>query len=1791
MSTSTYSHVHSFLGVVTTDPLGLGVTWRNTLSVSELLCHLGHQDVLLPSIFPVAGYVRMASEASLALLGTRILRKFELDDFFVERDIALARKEDRIYLELEFQSTGRHDRLGDRTDFVNFRVRSRHINTTNTTKELNALGCIRLRSSSRHPETPAPAPNGTIKTREHSKAPPKIEELPGDTAKHTSGHAVVKTLPMSFGQSGFWFMTHLVADPTFFNGTVTFLITTKTKLDLNALARVVDQMAAQHEGLRTAFFSDSKTHQPLQGVLDKPRLHLETKTIASPDQVRIEIGALNRHVYDITHGQSLRLLLLTESPTRHHLIVGYHHINIDGMSIMALTDHLRQAYGGQSLPPPFQQNEFSKRQRERLETGQYDEDIRFWKHEFQNLPEILPILPISPNTALRSSRPATRTSYRHVRAERRLESRITAKLLELRKQGHIQSPFTLYLTIFQILLGRLAETEDLCIGVASANRQNDAESMGSIGIFLNLFALRLRSNLSKSFLDLLQENKAKALAGLKHSSVPFDVVLDEVGAVRHPSHSPLFQAFLNYIPVAEDRPFGPDGTIKNSNYEIGETIYDIMLAVIDPPVGDSWIAIMVQKELYNQSDAQILLDCFMNLMEAFTGDIHLSGRAPQMFNKDAVENAITLGQGVGLDMNFGSLVAQLDGVSAKHSNDLALKDTEGTAMSYKDMMVRSIAITHALSASSNVKPRSRIGVLQEPTVDWICCMLGIWRFGGSYVPLEVTQGVGRLKSIVRDADLAAVLVHHATRMLCKEVIAGGTEFTSPIIIDITALEDSSGVSPSFYIAQPSDEAIVLYTSGSTGVPKGISLPHRMVINTINGFLHAFPMKPQTVLQQIALSFDVSWWQTLLGLVTGGSVLVAGKDARRDPLALTELIASQGITLTLAVPSEAVSWLQHGVGFDQLRQSSWEYHISAGEAIGNNLVELLRDLQKPDMRLINAYGPAETIVPHAYEVPYLEPDHSPVIPIGRVLPNYSVYIIDPNNHPVPCGVPGQIVIGGAGVASGYIRQPEFTAAKFPKDLLADARAVSNGWTHAHLSGDRGYVREDGVFVALGRMNGDTQVKLRGQRFELREVEAAMVAAGKGDIMEVVCHVRHRGDEKDAASAFLVAHVVLSHQAQQIYGGITGAAVDKRLREIVADLSNLPQYMRPALVVSLLSMPLSHHGKIDRRALSKAPLNSGESTASTGNSQLPAKRLATNMPTPKNSMATSPHSASESVASTPFLREMEEIWREVLGNLVSKSQLDQNSDFFLAGGNSLLLINVKNKIKERTKHDIPLLDLLQGTTLGKMAAAVASTAAVTPEAPRSANSERSSNSNDKMKQIWASVLGRIADANTIGPDSDFFLAGGNSLLLIGIQREVNKDFGVLLPLPKLFEANTLAKMSALLDTTLAASKTVRTSDVVAIDWQKEVAFKEAVPGTKRINRGPRGVDVTDITVILTGATGFLGRHILHQLLPNPLVKIIHCIAVRNTSKFPSRILDSPKIALYPGDLRDPNLGLSPVITQQIFTPSSPTTKTVIIHNGADINFLRPYPVLRPANFLSTKTLVRFMLKYSNPISASPPTFHFISTAGVAQLGTSDLYEEPLFLHQHQPPDPTANGYVLSKYASEQYLHNAHLASGLPITIHRPSYILGDDAPQLDIMHNVLLYSEKLQTVPKMPAVERWLQFVGIDEVARDIAIDVLSTEPFRDDVKYRNHCGDTQNWVRLDQLAGYLTKKHAGKVQFGETGSERWLPLAERAGLPGEVAGYLGDLIGRNGKDSKLWVFPRVLKGTCGRAGQWRRMGKL
>jgi hybrid polyketide synthase / nonribosomal peptide synthetase ACE1 len=809
----------------------------------------------------------------------------------------------------------------------------------------------------------------------------------------------------------------------------------------------------------------------------------------------------------------------------------------------------------------------------------------------------------------------------------------------------------------------------------------------------------------------------------------------------------------------------------------------------------------------------------------------------------------------------------------------------------------------------------------------------------------------------------------------------------------------------------------------------------VVVNSLKSLLHRWPLSPQTVLQQTALSFDVSWWGALLGLATKGKVVVAGSEARKDPRALTNLIISKSITLTFAVPSESVTWLQAG-DLSALRSSAWALHFSGGEPYSLNLIRHLQWLNKPTLRAINIYGPTETMIPTAHEVFYREisPSNLPV-PIGRILPNYTARVVDEQGHSLPAGIPGHLVFSGAGIASGYVNNPSLTAERFPIDNLIPPTFLERGWKQLHRSGDRGYLRaSDGVFMLQGRIDGDTQVKLRGLRIDMLDVESNILSTAKGKISDVVVHVR-KPKENDASSEFLVAHVVLTKETSSRYKDINELSIF--LGQIVKELS-LPDYMRPAVTVAIDSLPLNHHGKVDRKAVVKLPLNE-----------------------------------------------------------VSKTQ----------------------------KHQVEGVSGLAGTE-----------------------------NQEKIKELWLNILGEAVQSHILHPDSDFFLVGGNSLLLLRLQSELKKKYGQDILLAELFQRNTVAQMAALLDSNNKDGPEVIKASV---DWAQEITIQSELVN---LRANTLQQPTNGLVVALTGTTGFLGRGLLKRLSQIPEIKTIHAIAVRNPTAL--EISSFPKLVIHPGDLSLPNLGLADETIRQIFS-----TAHVVIHNGADVSFLKAYDTVRSTNFISTKDIVRFSLQYGHVRH-----LHFVSTAGIATLLSRDLYEESL---GSLPPEWATEGYILSKWANELYLENVNTATALPVTIHRPTAIVGENAPQLDVMTNVLHYSEKLRTVPSMSALEGTFQFVDIEHVARDISQAVLSGSTAGHSVHYRNHFGLPSDTVDIHALGSYLSKKLGTNLEL--LPDEEWISKAEASGLAPEVAKYLQGVNLTDRKGEK-WRFPTIRGGT-------------
>lgn len=451
-----------------------------------------------------------------------------------------------------------------------------------------------------------------------------------------SSQYLERTEPMSFGQSMFWFQTIYLEDQTTLNHTGCFHV--RGALRVDDIERALHAVAQRHEALRTCFFMD-ETLKPVQGVMKSTGLYLEKRRIRDKGDVAEEFSRIRGHVFDLEHGETMRVLLLLQSPVDHYLIFGCHHINMDGISLQVLMSDLEKAYTGQNLSSGvLQYPDFSIRQREDFRADKWKKELLYWREEFRDIPSPLPLLPLSQST---SRRPLS--AYSVHRVDFRIESTVAAQIQQICRQCRA-TPFHFYLTVFRALLYRYLGSEDLCIGIGDGNRTEDS-MMDSIGPYVNLLPLRFNSQSMLDFKGMLEETRTKTYSALANSIVPFEVLLNELNVPRSATHSPLFQSFVDYRQGAREKQSFGDCELEMAKFEAGRTAYDLSLDIVDNPGNDSLLMLMVQSNLYDLRDAEILMNSYVDLLVSFSSNPHIPLDKPELFRRKDIEMAIELGRG------------------------------------------------------------------------------------------------------------------------------------------------------------------------------------------------------------------------------------------------------------------------------------------------------------------------------------------------------------------------------------------------------------------------------------------------------------------------------------------------------------------------------------------------------------------------------------------------------------------------------------------------------------------------------------------------------------------------------------------------------------------------------------------------------------------------------------------------------------------------------------------------------------------------------------------------------------------------------------------------------------------------------------------------------------------------------------------------------------------------------------------------------------------------------------------
>ncbi|RHZ44089.1 uncharacterized protein CDV56_101092 [Aspergillus thermomutatus] len=1395
---------------------------------------------------------------------------------------------------------------------------------------------------------------------------------------------------MSYGQRRFWFLGKYLSDKTTFN--IACLIRLKGRVQVGNLAHAVRTVGQKHSALRTCFFEDEHG-QSWQGILEHTRLKLESKSIQGYEYALEEFQRMRRHVFDLTSGESMRVILLSESAESHYLLIGYHHINMDGISLQVVLRDLETAYLQRPWrSDPLEYHQFATWQRNVVESGALQADITYWREELSDMPDVLPILSISTTTVRQLMQ-----DYSHNRADFKVPQQLGARIKAVARK-HRATSFHFYLATFKALLYRFSGVEDLVIGMADGNRNHLDGAMDGIGIYLNLLPVRLSRGGKEKFAEHLTEARAKSHAALSHSKLPIDVLLEELQVARSASYTPIFQAFVNYRQGAQEiLPFG-DCQLEGDKYEIGRTGYDISLDVIENAQSEATVMLVTQKYLYSEQQTEILAASFQQLLDSFSQDAELEVDAASMYSREKIREALQLSRGPEQVLQWkGTIVDRIDEMVARYPTRPALSDDQ-SSLTYKQMSARIHTVAAAL-ANLKLTPGAKVAVFQQPSVDWICSMLAILRLGAVYVPFDPRLSLPRLQRIAQDCQPEAIVFHSATSGSIPELTAGMPE---SLLVDVTDLPTIGG-SDATNLSTSEFPMVILYTSGSTGLPKGVVLQHSSLAMKIETITLSYNLDQQVrIMQQSALTFDMSIAQTFMGLCNGGEVVVVPRAKRGDPAALVDTIIQHNITHTMATPSEYISWLQYINSSDRhaysIARGSWKTLFSGGEAIPESLKQKLRAINSDGLQLHNVYGPTEiSIFSHSTEVDY-HSQSKERIPVGPVNPNYSAFVVDEQLTPVPIGVPGEIVIAGSGVALGYLNNDDLTRENFVQLTIPYGNNTGTNQMRAYRTGDRGRLRHDGALCFEGRIGGDTQIKLRGLRMDLVDIESALIEVSEGILLSAVVTVRG-----PAEAQYLLAHVVPNREWQ----------------------SKLTLEQQQAFFQDLKErLPLPHsHGKVDRGAIR-------------------------NLPIPEN----------------------------IFGNVD----------------------NVGASLSE---------------------------------------------AEEQVKRLWEEVLpSEVARLYQIGPFSDFFHVGGNSMLLVKLQQAIRAQFGRIIPLVHLFESTTLAKMTA----RITDNDVGRASDT--IDWSKEIEIDPAVVTARESSRKPVRMSSPDKdqTIVLTGATGFLGQVLLHQLLENDKVSMVHCIGVRSPTRLQS--FQSPKLAIHEGDLASPHCGLSQEASDKIFT-----TAHAVIHNGADVHFLKSYQVLRPVNVDSTKWLAAQALSNNIP-------FHYVSTASVIQYARPSAPFPPSSVNAFLPPTDGRDGYTASKWASEQYLEQLSTEFGLNVHIHRPTAITGPNTPAQDIFPNVMRFSREIKAVPVFDFVVGHLDFIDVHSVATRILQTVAgAAAPRSSETKgprFYHHSGEVV--IQTSGLRDHLQRELNDEVV--ELGVREWVDNATQAGMDSMVGEYMKSLEG-------------------------------
>jgi amino acid adenylation domain-containing protein len=1034
--------------------------------------------------------------------------------------------------------------------------------------------------------------------------------------------AALVAFPATVAQQAFWFLDQLAPTSAAFNVAVRFHLA--GPLDPDLVARVLNEIIRRHEVLRTRF--EEEDGDVLQVVLPSVQIRVRVTDLShlaeSLRNVEVaRLGSLEAEtVFDLRQAPLFRANLLRLSEEEYMLQITVHHAVSDGWSIGLIADEFAVLYeafaGGRTSPLPelpIQFADYALWQEEYLRGPEIEAQLAFWKRKLQNRVELS--LPTD------FVRPAVKTWQGDIVSV--VLPRPLTDRLQVIAQRNGATLSMLFCAAFKVLLSRYTGQTDISIGTPIAGRTR-AEVEKLIGVFINTVILRTSLDGNPAFDHLLRSVRDTVVEAVENQDLPFELLVKELMPERDLARNPLFQVNFTYqrdfvkpvkfvgvqLTPVPSRPAG--------------AIFDLHLFMVERD--DGWRASCdFNTGLIRPDTAVRMLSHFRQLLESVAANPEASINEICLLPPD--EQRLTLVDWNATSREFPRDVtvhALIERQASANPERIAVRCAKD-ALTYAQLDREAGRLAKRLNELA-VTRGTLVGLCVERSLDMVIGVLGILKAGAAYVPMDPTFPSQRLACMVEDTQMPVIVV--------QESLLGRLPPHQARIVVIDRDLPQGPIEPGQEAGAATDLMYVIFTSGSTGRPKGVKITHRSVVNFLNSMRREPGMEPDDVMLSVTtLSFDIAGMELLLPLITGATLVVATRETVLDAERMARELELTGATVMQATP---VTW-------QMLLASGWKGSARLKALVGGEAVprELVNELASRCASLWNMYGPTETTIWST--VGRLEAREGAVC-IGRPIDNTRIYIVSSAMQPQPIGIPGELLIGGDGLAAGYLNRDELTAEKFisdPFDRTPGARL--------YRTGDLARWRADGTLECLGRM--DEQVKIRGFRIELGEIESVL------------------GTHPDVRQSAVVAREDSPGERRLVGYFVPAAGRNPKAEELREHLrQRLPEHMLPSGFVALGSLPLTPNGKIDRKRLPPPGLAEAQRSV------------------------VAPRTSAE--------RQLMAIFTRVLRTTVASI----HDSFFDLGGHSLLAVKLMASIKTEFGVRLPLAQLLSAPTVAQLARAL-------------------------------------------------------------------------------------------------------------------------------------------------------------------------------------------------------------------------------------------------------------------------------------------------------------------------------------------------------------------------------------------------------------------------------------------------------------------------------------------------------